>query len=85
MQGFDVPDFGTVYAFSLITPMKLHEFLGMLKEVQISANEAIKHYNNENVIVLTCCPFCVFLSVFLLSCEKEYVHSSSIKCFFYLV
>ncbi|KAG6600694.1 hypothetical protein SDJN03_05927, partial [Cucurbita argyrosperma subsp. sororia] len=47
-QGFDVPDFGNVYAFSLITPMKLHEVPGMLKEVQISANEAIKHYNNEN-------------------------------------
>ena len=55
VQGFDVPDFGNVYAFGLILEIPLHDkgFSRILEEVWISTNEAIKYYNNENVIVLT--------------------------------
>ncbi|KAG6600691.1 hypothetical protein SDJN03_05924, partial [Cucurbita argyrosperma subsp. sororia] len=49
-EGFDVPDFGKVKVFScsLIIPIDMHENSWMLKEVRISANKAIEHYNKEN-------------------------------------
>ncbi|XP_023521678.1 uncharacterized protein LOC111785518 [Cucurbita pepo subsp. pepo] len=49
-EGFDVPDFGNVYAFGLILEIPLHDkgFSRILEEVWISTNEAIKYYNNEN-------------------------------------
>ncbi|XP_023522501.1 uncharacterized protein LOC111786484 [Cucurbita pepo subsp. pepo] len=48
-EGFDVPDFGNnIFAFGIITPIRLHDKLSLLGEIRTSASEAIKHYNSEN-------------------------------------